>query len=196
MLDHASKIRIDRASFRPPHRPGLRQRWQGLHNSVVMSLRVRQREGSHRQKSGERAHAVLRLQAGRSQRCCTSRFSTRSVWVCGQIARHERRPALRYLDTYERPLWQQEQSGLSKLRRPWNSPVRRMAGQFRGLLSRYVANMAVRFDDRPDRYERTLFARELSLAANVRAMENASLARAQARGWQSKQAISQEQAAA
>lgn len=194
-MQHA--VRTYWGSLRTPDRPCLCWHRRRPNDPMALSLRVRQRKGRNRQELDSGSHAIMRLQAGRSQRCCAGWISAAGqIWVRNQIARFDSIAALYDLDQHPTALQQSTELRLPHLWRPRYSCLRRVEPEFRGVLPRHEPDLGTRSDDRPHQYRRAIFARKLPLGADVRAVENAALAWPQTRRWQPQQAVSQEPGAA
>lgn len=195
-MKHASEIPTNRFGLWPSDGHSLRWCRRRLCDHVALSLRMRQREGRNRQKPDGGAHALLRLQARRPQRCCASWIAARQIWVGGSLARHDGIAALYLLGGHETAVHELNESGLSQLRRSRHPCLRRVEQQFRGVLQGHGSDLGTGPNYRSHRYKRPLRARQLPLGANVRAVENAPLTWPQTCRWQSECAVSQEPSAA
>lgn len=181
MTRHASKIRTDRTGLRSPHCSAICRDGRRLLVKMARPLRMRDREDCRWQEYGQRPHAIVRMQARRSQRPSRSgKTNARAV---------ESVSALYLLGQRSPTLQQSEQSRLSELWWSRHQDLRRMERELRGLSAGHASDMGAWFNNRPHRYEWPVFARELSMAAERGTVENASLARSKARRWQSEQAV-------
>lgn len=198
-MRHASEIRTDRLSVRSLDCSAIRRDGERLYVAMALPLRVRQRKGGHRQELSKRQNQILWLQARRSQRLPSSWMEQRRQEAdrsSFSLAWHVDDAALFDMAQYAKPLQQSKQSGLPQLRWPGDQGLRRVADEFRSVLSGYEPDVATGTNSRPNRFRRAVFCRELPMGSYVRAMENPPFSWSQARGWQSEQAVSQEQSAA